>query len=167
MTESERYLDDLRRGLPLFRRRRILAEIRYHLESTVVAEKAHGLSDEDAERVAIARLGPAETLALSFATASRADNGTAPPQVIVKFGDLDVSNSQGAAALYRRIHGAALNVCSRMYVDRQSYKWHENACLQKVIGDAVIKVNRPALSAVFASRYGVSAPMVLAAAGTH
>jgi hypothetical protein len=36
--------------------------------------------------------------------------------------------------------------------------------LQKVIGDAVIKVNRPALSAVFASKFGVSPPMVLAAA---
>lgn len=107
-------------------------------------------------------------LALSFATMSRADaDDTTPPQAIVKFGDLDVSTSQGAAALYRRIRGAALNVCSRMYVDGQSYKWHESACLQKVIGDAVIKVNRPALSAVFASKYGVSAPMMLAAAGTH
>jgi UrcA family protein len=106
-------------------------------------------------------------LAFSFATVSRADDDTAPPQVIVKFGDLDVSTSYGAAALYRRIHGAAVNVCSRMYVDEQSYRWHENACLQKVIGDAVIKVNRPALSAVFASKYGVSAPMVLAATATH
>jgi UrcA family protein len=106
-------------------------------------------------------------LAVSFATVSRADVDTTPPQVIVKFGDLDVSTSQGAAALYRRIRGAAVNVCSRMYVDGQSYKWHESACLQKVIGDAVIKVNRPALSAVFASKYSVSAPMMLAAAGTH
>jgi UrcA family protein len=106
-------------------------------------------------------------LAFSFATVSRADDDTAPPQVIVKFGDLDVSTSQGAAALYRRIHGAAVNVCSRMYVNEQSYKWHKNACMQKVIGDAEIKVNRPSLSAVFASKYGVSAPMVLAAAATH
>ena len=106
-------------------------------------------------------------LAPSFATASRADDDTTPPRVIVKFGDLDISTSQGAATLYRRIHGAAVNVCSRMYVDKQSYKWHQSACLRKVIGDAVIKANRPALSAVFASKYGVSAPMVLAAAGTH
>jgi UrcA family protein len=103
-------------------------------------------------------------LALSFATLSHAGDDTAPPQVIVKFGDLDVSTSQGAAALYRRIQGAAVNVCSRMYVDEESYKWHENACLKKVIGDAVIKVNRPVLSAVFASKFGVSPPIVLAAA---
>jgi UrcA family protein len=104
------------------------------------------------------------TLAFSFATVSSAEEGATPPQVIVKFADLDVSTSQGAAALYRRIHGAAVDVCSRMYVDEQAYKWHKNACLQKVIGDAVIKVNRPALSAVFASKFGVSPPMVLAAA---
>jgi UrcA family protein len=106
-------------------------------------------------------------LAFNFATASRADDGTAPPQVIVRFADLDVSTSQGAAALYGRIHGAAIDVCLRMYGDEQAYKWHEKACLQKVIGDAVIKVNRPALSAVFASKYRVSPPMVLAAAGTR
>ena len=83
---------------------------------------------------------------------------------MVKFGDLNVSTSQGAAALYGRIHGAAVEVCSRMYIDEQAYKWHKSACLQKVIGDAVLKVNRPVLSAVFASKFGVSPPMVLAAA---
>jgi UrcA family protein len=102
-------------------------------------------------------------LAFSFATVSNADDDTAPPQVVVKFGDLDVSTSHGATALYGRIHRAAVDVCSRMF-SGQAYKWHESACLQKVIGDAVIKVNRPALSAVFASKYGVSPPMVLAAA---
>ena len=105
-------------------------------------------------------------LALSFATVSRADDTTVP-QVIVKFGDLDVSTSQGAAALYRRIHGAAVNVCSRMYVDKLAYKWHESTCLQKVIGDAVIKVNRPTLSAVFASKYDAPPRVVLAARGTR
>jgi UrcA family protein len=106
-------------------------------------------------------------LAFSFATVSNADDDTAPPQVIVKFADLNVSTPQGAETLYRRIHGAAVNVCSRMYVTEQAYKWHKDACLQKVIGDAVIKVNRPGLSAVFASKFGVSPPMVLARAGTR
>jgi UrcA family protein len=103
-------------------------------------------------------------LALSFATVSSADDGTSPPQVVLKFADLDASTSPGAAALYRRIHSAALDVCSRMYVIEQAYRWHKDACLQQVIADAVIKVNRPALSAVYASQYGVTPPMVLAAA---
>jgi UrcA family protein len=115
-------------------------------------------------RVAGAILG---ALAFSFATASNADDGTAPPQVIVKFADLDVSTSQGAAALYRRIRSAAVDVCSRMYLSEVSYRWHAQACLPKVIGDAVLKVNRPALSAVFVSHFGVSPPMVLAAAETR
>jgi UrcA family protein len=106
-------------------------------------------------------------LAFSFATVSSADERTAPPQIKVKFADLDVSTSQGAAALYRRIHSAAIEVCSRMYVEQQAYRWHKDSCLHKVIGDAVIKVNRPALTAVFASKYGVSPPVVLAAAGTR
>ena len=106
-------------------------------------------------------------LACAFATVSRADDGMAPPQVIVKFADLDVSTSQGAVALYGRIHSAAVDVCSRMYVFEQAYRLHKDACLQKVIGDAVIKVNRPALSAVFASKFGVSSPMVLAAVETR
>jgi UrcA family protein len=106
-------------------------------------------------------------LALGFATLSSADEGTAPPQVIVKFGDLDVSTSQGAVALYSRIYGAAVNVCSRMYVTDLAYRLHKDACLQKVIANAVIKVNQPALSAVFQAKYGMPHPVVLAAAGAR
>jgi UrcA family protein len=106
-------------------------------------------------------------LAMSFATVSSAEEGTTPPQVIVKFADLDVSTSPGAVALYGRIHNAAVDVCSRMYISTEAYGWRKDACLQKVIADAVTRVSVPALSAVFASKYGVSAPVVLAAAGTR
>ena len=85
----------------------------------------------------------------------------------MKFADLDTSTSQGAAALYRRIHGAAVDVCSRMYVLELAYRVHKDVCLQTVIGDAVTQANSPALSAVFASKFGVSPPLVLAAAGTR
>jgi UrcA family protein len=106
-------------------------------------------------------------LGFSFATVSSAEEATTPPQVIVKFADLDVSTSQGAVALYGRIRGAAEDVCSRMYISTEAYRRHKDACLQKLIADAVIKVDEPALSAVFASKYGVSAPVVLAAAETR
>jgi UrcA family protein len=108
------------------------------------------------------------SLALGFATVSCADERATSPQLIVKFGDLDVSTSKGAAALYGRIHNAAFNVCWRMYDhDNLAYRLNKDACLQKVIADAVTKVNQPALSAVFASKYGLSAPLVLAAAAAH
>jgi UrcA family protein len=108
-------------------------------------------------------------LALTFATVSSAHEGTTPPQVTVKFADLDVSSSEGAQALYRRIHSAANIVCWRMYVNEsnETYKLNKDGCLQQVIADAVAKVNQPALSAVFASKFGVSPPAVLAAAGTR
>ena len=106
-------------------------------------------------------------LACAFATVSSAADDTAPPQVIVKFADLDVSTSQGAAALYGRIHGAAVRRVLANVRRRTSVQWHKNACLQKVIGDAVIKVNRPELSAVFASKFGVSPTIVLAASKTR
>lgn len=105
-------------------------------------------------------------VAFSFAAVSNAVDSDIP-LVMVKFADLDVSTSRGAASLYGRIHGAAANVCSRMYVEQQSYKWHQKACMQTVIGDAVTRVNRPALSAIFASNYGASAPLVVAASETR
>jgi UrcA family protein len=106
-------------------------------------------------------------LALSFASVSSAEEDTTPPQVVVKFTDLDVSTSQGAATLYRRIHSAAVNVCWRMYNNELAFRLHKDGCLQKAIADAVTKVDQPALSAVFASKYGMPQPTVLAEAGAR
>jgi UrcA family protein len=106
-------------------------------------------------------------LALSFASVSSAEEDTTVPQVVVRFTDLDVSTSHGAATLYGRIHNAAINVCWRMYNNEPAFRLHKDACLQKVIADAVIKVDQPALSAVFASKYGTPQPAVLAAAGAR
>jgi UrcA family protein len=106
-------------------------------------------------------------MAFSLPTVSSAEEGTTPPQVIVKFADLDVSTAQGAQTLYRRIRIGADNVCWLMYGSNAAYNLNKNACLQKVIADAVSKVNEPALSAVFASRYGAPAPVVVAAVGAR
>jgi hypothetical protein len=54
-----------------------------------------------------------------------------------------------------------------MYTNTEAYRRYKNGCLQKVIADAVYKVNHPALSTVFASNYGMPQPLVLAAAGTR
>ena len=51
-----------------------------------------------------------------------------------------------------------------MYDSNEAYQLNKDACIKKTIADAVAKVNEPALPAVFASKYGVSAPVVLAAA---
>jgi UrcA family protein len=106
-------------------------------------------------------------LALSFAPVSSADEGTTPPQVIVKFAGLNITTSQGAAVLYGRIHSAAVNVCSRMYNSNFAYMLYKDACIKNTIADAVTRVDVPALSAIFASKYGVAAPVELAAADTR
>lgn len=100
----------------------------------------------------------------SISSVSGASEAPAPPQVVVKFAGLDISTPQGASALYSRIHGAADDVCLRMYPSTEAYRWHKDSCLQKLIADAVTKVNEPALSAVFVSKYGRSAPIVVATA---
>ena len=108
-------------------------------------------------------------MALSFATLASADESRTAAQVIVKFADLDISSSEGSTALHRRIRSAADSVCWRMYMydSNEAYKLNKDTCLQEVIADAVTKVNQPALSAAFASKYSVSAPVVLAAAGAR
>lgn len=63
MTASEAYLRELRRALPVGCRRRLIREVREHFVSAVAAEAEHGLSKDEAERLTIARLGPAQALA--------------------------------------------------------------------------------------------------------
>ena len=96
-----------------------------------------------------------------------ADDAMTPPQVAVSFADLDLSHSAGVARLYGRLKGAAEAVCDA-YTDggsggplplQRSYK----LCWQAALAAAVAKVNEPALSALFACRQGMPAPMLVAA----
>ncbi len=87
--------------------------------------------------------------ASSFRTVPGVDEGTTPSQAIVKFADLDISTPQGASALYGRIHSAAVKVCPP-----SSDNVANQTCLQKAIADAVMKVNRAELSAVYEAKYG-------------
>ena len=68
MTESKRYVKELRRALPLRLRRRVVAELRQHLRDGIAAEVAGGLAHDEAERLTIERLGPPERVAAQFAT---------------------------------------------------------------------------------------------------
>ena len=92
------------------------------------------------------------------AVAGAAEDGFVLQQV-VKYGDLNVSNPQGAATLYARIRTAAANVCRPLagdYLRRQM-----NECTHKAITDAVIKVDQPALFAVYNAKNGTK-PVILA-----
>jgi UrcA family protein len=92
--------------------------------------------------------------------ANAAQEGDVMTQV-VKYGDLDVSNAQGAAMLYSRIRAAAANVC-RPYdsLDFSPRLLHD--CMHKAIKDAVVKVDQPALFAVYNAKNGTSRGVILA-----
>jgi UrcA family protein len=127
--------------------------------STLVKETTMNTSTSTFLRTLVAgailsALASGVALASSFATV------TAPPQLVVKFADLDISTPQGATALYGRIRSAAVKVC---WPSRDNASDQVNtACLQKAIADAVTTVNRPALSAVYEAKYGKEPAFVLA-----
>jgi UrcA family protein len=97
-------------------------------------------------------------LSSSLAALPAAAGSFEPPKVIVKFGDLDISHPQGAAALYGRIRAAAQNVCSPFDGSGLSAKMHLDACVHKTVADAVSAVDEPALLAVHNAKMGKAVP---------
>ena len=100
-------------------------------------------------------------LAFSVATVCTAAQ-TDPPQTIVKYADLNVSNPQGAAALYARIQRAARQVCLPLDGGDLRSKARMGACVHKAIADAVTKVDRAELFAVYNSKNHERRPIIVA-----
>jgi UrcA family protein len=102
------------------------------------------------------------TLASGFAAGSSAADTGGTPQETVKFGDLDVSNSQGATTLYTRIRIAAANVC-RIFDNRDvASQKRLDTCVHKAISDAVSAVDQPALFSVYNEKNPTSTRVILA-----
>lgn len=89
------------------------------------------------------------TLVSGFALPAGAADTTETRSITVKFGDLNVSNPEGAAALYARIRSAAKSVCSPEQSPNDPFDTDFRACVHKAIADAVTKVNRMELYAVY------------------
>lgn len=89
------------------------------------------------------------TLALGFALPAGAGDATETRSITVKFGDLNVSSPDGAAALYSRIRSAAKTVCGPDESSSYPFRTAFNACVHKAIADAVTKVNRMELYTVY------------------
>jgi UrcA family protein len=108
-------------------------------------------------------------LASSFTVICAAADNTETVSVIVKYGDLNVSNPEGAATLYRRIAAAASTVCGSNDADswpRGGSRTSVNACVHKAIADAVTKVGQPELIAVYNAKNREPLPITVAAAKT-
>ena len=100
------------------------------------------------------------------AVSGAADNGDTL-QAVVKYGDLDVSNSEGANTLYSRIRSAAVNVCRPF--DNRDFASQKllNTCIHNAIAAAVNKVDEPALFSIYNAKHGTSTPTIIVASSTR
>ena len=80
----------------------------------------------------------------------------APPQdahfIGVRFADLDLTGSEGAAVLYQRIEAAAKTVCASLDGRDLASQMRFRGCSETAIGSAVAKVDRPILTAYHKAR---------------
>ncbi len=90
-------------------------------------------------------------LALGIQSA-RASGPDSAPSVIVRFADLDLSRSEGATALYRRLKGAAETVCAALEDRELARQTLFKACVQGAISAAVAKIDQPVLTAYYAAK---------------
>jgi UrcA family protein len=97
-------------------------------------------------------------LAFSFSAVSAADASSKPINVNVKSADLNISSPAGARVLYGRIRAAAENACSYYWFERDA---DQVRCVHDAIANAVTKVNRPALSAVYNAKNKTPLPTTL------
>ena len=104
-------------------------------------------------------------LALGCGAVSIAADRSDVPQAVVKFGDLNLSNPQGAATLYNRIVFAAHEVCKSFDTVIRDLVSHAqlNACVHMAITDAVTKVGQAELIAVYNTRNRQPLPITVAA----
>jgi UrcA family protein len=100
-------------------------------------------------------------VASGFAALPAAADSSDLAEITVKFGDLNISNPQGATALYARIGFAAKSVCSRFDGPGATDKMRRDECINKAISKAVTKVNSSALSAVYSAKTGKQVPIRL------
>ena len=74
------------------------------------------------------------------------------PSRVVKFADLDLTHSQGAAVLYTRIRSAARAVCLPQYNWMMERRAISDQCRDQAIARAIADVNAPALTAYYQGR---------------
>ena len=104
--------------------------------------------------------------ALGFGTITATANDLGAPKANIRYGDLNLASTQGAKALYQRIISASYVVCQAFDVDSRNNAdpSAEQACRRKVIADAVTKIGKPMLYAVYNDRNAkrLPAPIVTA-----
>jgi UrcA family protein len=86
----------------------------------------------------------------ALAATSKAPSAGDVAQITVRFGDLNLDQPAGAAALYRRIRLAAERVCGDPLPPGSAIPSHSwRSCVAQAIERSVIAVDRPALTAYY------------------
>ncbi len=98
-------------------------------------------------------LAAVATLSICSFTIAHADTGFEPRRATVRFADLDTSTVQGAAMLYNRLKGAAETVCQDLEPGgRLDLISRYAGCIHFALGNAIVKLDRPTLTAYAAAR---------------
>src|SRR5437868_13031513 len=82
-------------------------------------------------------------LAGSVGAAQAATSEDAVPTIVVRYGDLDLTTTDGASVLYQRISVAAHQVCQGEFSRAVSQVGKSRACREAAIERAVNAVNTP------------------------
>ena len=106
-------------------------------------------------------------IAMVANAAQAGEPADAPPHKVVSFKDLNLSTTEGAEVLYKRIKSAAIEVCgvsdsfdlARMYVPR--------ICISEAVSRAVAQVNRPMLTSLHQAKTGKADKQVTTLAQTR
>jgi UrcA family protein len=66
----------------------------------------------------------------------------------VTYGDLNLESQEGAKVLYARLRSAAREVCSPLESRELSHRSSWQACVNGALESAVVKINKPMVSAL-------------------
>ena len=83
-----------------------------------------------------------------------ATSGDNVPKQAVEYKDLNLDGSAGAQMLYKRIQGAANQVCGKADVRDLRAVSGRKACVERAVSDAVAAVNSPRLTRVYLAKSG-------------
>jgi len=104
--------------------------------------------------------------ALGFAAMAAADDGLGTPKAVIRYGDLNLMTMKGAQVLYERITIASYAVClsSGRDANDNADPFAVEDCRKKIIADAVSKIGKPTLYAVYNATHAkpLPAPIITA-----
>jgi len=91
-------------------------------------------------------------IAMVVNAAQAGEPADARPHKVVSFRDLNLSTAEGAAALYKRIKSAAIEVCGQPDSFDLSRTYYPQICINEAMSRAVADVNRPMLTSLYQAK---------------